>query len=87
MPDLPPALSYLEWLVYRDGGELFVIIQPAASLIHARLHAALSDLDGGGRYIEGHELDAKTARKVPKSAIGKRLTQAEAAKLLAKIGG
>jgi hypothetical protein len=53
-------------------------------LIHARLKAALADLDGG-EFAEGHELDAKMERRIPKSLIGRRLSQAQAHKLLAKL--
>jgi hypothetical protein len=33
-------------------------------------------------FAEGHELDPKTLSKVPKEAIGRRLSQDEAAELL-----
>lgn len=77
----------LIWLVYRDAaGRRVVMILRAGGIVLARLRAALSGLDHGNEFVEAHELDAKTAKRVPKSAIGKRLSQREAAKVLAAIG-
>jgi hypothetical protein len=33
-------------------------------------------------FTEGHELNSKTAKQVPKAMIGRRLSQAEAKKLV-----
>src|SRR5215813_1295968 len=52
--------------------------------IHARMRAALSGLDQG-EFTEGHELDRKWG--VPKAMIGRRLSQGEAKRLLAKLRG
>jgi hypothetical protein len=52
--------------------------------IHARLRASLAELDEGV-FTEGHELDRKTERQVPKEVIGRRLSQEEAKRLLAKF--
>jgi hypothetical protein len=38
-----------------------------------------------GRFTEGHELDRKTIKQVPKAMIGRRLSQEEAKRLLAKL--
>ena len=38
--------------------------------MHARMVTALADLDAGLDFREGHELDDKTARRVPKASIG-----------------
>jgi hypothetical protein len=57
-------------------------IEPAPSLIHAHLRAAIDGLDQG-EFAEGHELDRKW--QVPKAMIGRRLSQAEAKRLLAKF--
>ena len=53
--------------------------------IHARMRAALAGLDEG-TFTEGHELDRKTTKQVPKAMIGRRLSQEEAKRLLAKFG-
>jgi hypothetical protein len=38
-----------------------------------------------GTFSEGYELDRKTSKQVPKAMIGRRLSQKEAKKLLAKF--
>jgi len=73
----------LYWLVYRHNNQISVVIEPGGSLVHARLRASLAGLDEGD-FTEGHELDRKW--KVAKQMIGRRLSQAEAKKLLAKFG-
>lgn len=72
---------YLYWLCYRDETGIAVVIQPGPSLIHARMVNALAGLDEG-TFVEGHELDSKTAKRVPKGKIGRRLSQRQAAQLL-----
>ena len=74
---------HLYWLTFQIDGKILVLIQPAASLIQARMKAALAKL--GGTYVEGHEFDAKTAAKVPKATIGRPLSRSEAAKLLDRL--
>jgi hypothetical protein len=64
--------------------QISVVIEPGASLVHARMRAALAELDEG-EFTEGHELDGKTAKQVPKEMIGRRLSQEEAKRLLAKF--
>jgi hypothetical protein len=70
----------LWWLTYQHGGDIIVTIQPAYSLIAARLRAALADIKG--EFREGHQLDEKMAKKVPKGVVGKILTRKEAQSLL-----
>jgi hypothetical protein len=74
----------LYWLCYRHNNRISVVIEPGASLIYARMRAALADLDQG-EFTEGHALDSKTEKQVPKAMIGRRLSQQEAKRLLAKF--
>jgi len=69
-------------LCYRHNNSISVVIEPGASMVHARMHAALAELDQG-KFTEGHELDRKM--RVPKAMIGRRLSQNEAKRLLAKF--
>jgi len=73
----------LYWLVYRHSNQISVVIEPANSLIYATLRASLNGLDQG-EFTEGHELPGKW--KVAKQMVGRRLSQAEAKRLLAKLG-
>jgi hypothetical protein len=72
----------LYWLVYRHSNQISVVIEPGASLVHARMRAAHANLDEG-EFTEGHELHRKW--KVAKEMVGRRLSQAEAKGLLAKF--
>ena len=72
----------LYWLVYRHHNQISVVIEPGASIIHARLRVALDGLDEG-EFTEGHELPGKW--KVAKEMVGRRLSQEEAKRLLAKL--
>jgi hypothetical protein len=72
----------LYWLCYQHNNQISVVIEPGASPIHARMRAALKGLDEG-TFTEGHELDRKW--RLPKAMIGRRLSQEEAKRLLAKF--
>src|SRR5215471_8188621 len=48
----------LYWLCYRHSNQISVVIEPAHSLIYARLRAAIDGLDQG-EFTEGHELPGK----------------------------
>jgi hypothetical protein len=72
----------LYWLCYRHNNQISVVIEPGASPIHARMRAALANLDQG-EFTEGHELDRKW--RVAKEMIGRRLSQQEAKRLLGKL--
>jgi hypothetical protein len=74
----------LFWLCYRHNNQISVVIEPGPSLIHARMRASLDGLNEG-TFTEGHELDGKTMKQVPKAMIGRRLSQEEAKRLLAKF--
>jgi hypothetical protein len=73
----------LWWLVFSDAKAISVIIQPADHIIEARMRAMLADVPG--KFQEGHELDAKTAKKVPKGMIGRVLSRKDATALLRKL--
>jgi hypothetical protein len=75
----------LYWLCYRHNNRISVVIEPAPSLIHARMRASLNGLDEG-TFTEGHELDGKTEKQVPKAMMGCRLSQPQAKRLLANLG-
>jgi hypothetical protein len=77
-------MMFLYWLCYRHNNQISVVIEPGASLIHARMRASLDGLDEG-TFTEGHELDGKTEKQVPKTMIGRRLSQTEAKRLLANF--
>jgi len=76
----PPPSLY--WLCYRHNNQVSVVIEPGASLVHARMRASLDGLDEG-EFTEGHELDRKW--RVPKEMVGRRLSQEEAKRLLANF--
>jgi hypothetical protein len=65
----------LYWLCYRHNNQISVVIEPAHSLIYARLRASLDGLDEG-EFTEGHELDRKW--KLAREMVGRRLSQEEA---------
>ena len=56
----------LFWIVHEIDGKRCVFIQGAGALIFARLKASNAGFDDG-EFVEAHMLDAKSARKVPKS--------------------
>src|SRR5262245_28735268 len=52
----------LYWLCYRHNNSIFVVIEPAHSLIYARLRSAIDGLDEG-EFTEGHEFDRKSVAR------------------------
>jgi len=72
----------LYWLCYRHHNQISVVIEPGASLVHARMRSAIAGLDQG-EFTEGHELPGKW--KIAKEMVGRRLSQQEAKRLLAKF--
>jgi hypothetical protein len=73
----------LFWLVYGEGDDLTLFIQPAETMVYAQLKASIAGMDG--EYKEGYELSATMARKVPKKLIGKPLNQKQANALVKKL--
>jgi hypothetical protein len=73
-------VPHLFWLVYGKAQDITVFIQPAGALGEARLRAAIAGIEG--EFLEGHELDDKMTKKMPKELIGKPLTRRQAAALL-----
>lgn len=74
------------WLSYRLKGKTAVVIRPEQTEIAARLLALVCDGSLRARdFKEALPLDAATARRIPKNMIGRRLTQAEARRLLRQI--
>ena len=72
----------LYWLCYRHNNQISVVIEPGASIIHARMRASLAELDQG-EFTEGYELDGKC--RAPQEMVGGRLSQEETKRLLAKL--
>jgi hypothetical protein len=51
-----------------------------------KIHTQALPTPIGGTFVEAHELDAPTARKVSRKMIGRVLTAREAATLLDRLG-
>jgi hypothetical protein len=76
----PTYICSVFWLAYDTPEGVCVILQPASSLIHARLVAAINDEPG--TFSEGHELQNKHIRRIPKKMIGRCLSTREAQRIL-----
>jgi hypothetical protein len=72
------------WLAYQTRDGICVVLQPAASLIHAKLAVDVQNLTPG-EFTEGHQLDAKLIKRIPKKLIGKVLSAKEAEQLLTRL--
>ena len=75
----------LFWIAKIENGETTYFLQEANTQLYASLRASIAGQKG--KPVESIELDAKTARKVPKKMIGRVLSQSEAEALLARFGG
>lgn len=80
-----PKSEPLFWIVREHDGKRSVFLQRAGDSLFAQMRSALAGHEGG-IPVEVHKLDAKTARKVPKKMIGRKLALSEARALLEKIG-
>lgn len=72
----------LFWIVH-EGPQVF--IEDRSTLLYARLNITMRGDAPASTFVEAHELDAKTAKKIPARMIGRALTQSEAQSLLKKI--
>jgi len=76
----------LWWLTYNRHGRLHgVVVIEAASLTSACIGAADNAVDKGASFVEGHELDADQAARIPPGYVGMMLSRKEAARLLDRI--
>jgi len=73
----------LWWLTFDKPIRVFLI--EAGDLLTARVKASLHGAPTQD-FSQGYELDAKTAKKVPKDMVGKLLSKKEAEGLLKKLG-
>jgi hypothetical protein len=73
----------LFWLVHEVDGKRRIFIQEAGALIFARLNASIAGFDG--EFVEGHALDARMTRKVPRAMRGRVLTDTEVLALLDRL--
>ena len=73
----------LFWIAKTHEGKQTYFIQEGATALFASLRASIAGQVGN--FEEAIELDAKTARKVPRKMIGRVLSQSEAEALLARI--
>jgi hypothetical protein len=72
------------WLAFKNSrGAVEVFIVQAHHLMMARMRAGMAGQQG--TLQEGHELDRKTARKIPAKMVGRSLSQKEAMALLKRI--
>lgn len=75
----------LYWIVREHEGVRTFFLVEAYEPTGAFLKSAIAGHEGG-KPVEYHELDAKTASKIPKRMIGRVLTQDEAQAVLERIG-
>jgi hypothetical protein len=78
-----PISGGMFWLTFETSGDIQVHIVEANHLMLARIKAGM--VGQKGVFQEGHQLDAKTARKIPEKMVGRSLSQKEATALLKRI--
>ena len=64
------------WLTFDTSGDLQVQIVQANHLMLGRIKVGMAGQKG--EFQEGHQLDAKTVKKIPAKMIGRTLTYKEA---------
>ncbi|MCC6890089.1 MAG: hypothetical protein IT536_16270 [Hyphomicrobiales bacterium] len=74
------------WLVFNSPRGPCVVLQPAYELMFAGIAASIKHKLATEDFVEGHQLDKKTIRKIPKHMIGKPLSSRQAQQLLKKLG-
>ena len=74
----------LFWIAKTHDGKQTYFIQEGSTALFASLRASIAGHEG--TFEEAIELDAKTARRVPRKMIGRVLTQREAEVLLRRMG-
>lgn len=75
----------LFWIVRDINGKPHVYIQEGLDKINARMRAALAGFKIEG-FREIHQLDEKTAKRIPRGMIGREISPREAAELLKMMG-
>jgi hypothetical protein len=78
-----PISGAMYWLTFETSGDVQVRIVQANHLLLARMKAGMAGQKGA--FQEGHQLDAKTAGKIPEKMVGRSLSQKEATALLKQI--
>jgi hypothetical protein len=74
------------WLTYQRAGRLLgVVIVDSATLIGARMRAAVDEIDQGADFAEGHQVDDATAALIPATLVGRLLDPEAAGKLLRRL--
>jgi hypothetical protein len=62
-----------------------VLIVEASHLLEARLRADIETPGLDDHFIEGHELGAELAERIPAGAIGRMMTAADATRLVERL--
>ena len=74
------------WLTYNRRGRLHnVVVVEATSLISACTGVADNAVERGVSFVEGHELDAERAARIPPGYVGMMLSHKEARQLRNRI--
>jgi hypothetical protein len=80
-PQAHKLITLMFWLCFETPEGVCVVLQPAPSLIHARLMVGMAGIEPGS-FKEGHALDDRLSKRIPKNMIGKCLSPTQAVRLL-----